>query len=154
MGIRVGIIFLFVLMGVGIGSIILASPKLHFALKSLGACYLIYLALKVAFTKEARNSDRAAKPISFKQGTLLQFINPKSMMMVLSCIAAFSLPGPLYLISMIQACVVFTLVGTLSNSCWALFGVSINRLLSTQKAKLIFNRTLALLTLCAVALLF
>ena len=157
-GIRIGIGILFVLMGLGAGAVILANPDWYLALKLLGASYLVYLAIKIGFgatfCHDKLNQHKEASLISFKQGVLLQFINPKSMMMVLSCITAFSLPGDLYTLSVIQAFVVFTLVGTLSNSCWVLFGVAINRLLATDRARLIFNRSLALLTLSAVALLF
>ena len=153
-GVRLGIGLLFLLMGIGVGTLIISNPHLYLTLKYLGAAYLIYLAIKIGFSTKNTSQNKEENLLSFKQGVLLQFINPKSMMMVLSCITAFSLPGELYTLSVIQACVVFSLVGTFSNSCWALFGVAINRLLSTDKSKLIFNRSLALLTLVAVGLLF
>ena len=154
LGIRFGILLLFCLMGVGIGTIIVNNPNLHFALKLLGACYLTYLAFKIAFSTSHNNTHQQVALISFKKGILMQFINPKAMTMVLSCIAAFSLPGEHYIASIIQAALVFTLVGVFSNILWALFGVAINSLLSTTKAQLIFNRTLAVLTLLAIVLLF
>ncbi len=153
-GIRVGIGFLFLLMSVGVGALILANPTWYLILKLMGAGYLVYLAIKTAFSRSKNNKQDAAKLLGFKHGALMQFVNPKSMMMVLSCITAFSLPGELYAISVVQAFVVFTLVGMVSNSCWVLFGVAINKLLATEKSQKLFNRVLALLTLCAVALLF
>ncbi|NQY65423.1 MAG: LysE family transporter [Alteromonadaceae bacterium] len=123
-------------------------------LKYLGAAYLIYLAIKIAFGPNKTAQHKEPELLNFKQGIFLQFINPKSMMMVLSCITAFSLPGDLYTFSVIQAFIVFTFIGTFSNTGWLLFGVAINRLLSTEKSQLIFNRSLAVLTLVAVALLF
>lgn len=153
-GIRLGIGIIFLLMGIGVGSLILSYPQWYLALKYLGAAYLVYLAIKIAFSTKKSEQHKEPSLISFRQGVLLQFINPKSMMMVLSCVTAFSLPGELYTLSVIQGCIVFTFVGTFSNSCWVLFGVAINRLLSTDKSQLIFNRSLALMTLIAVALLF
>lgn len=154
LGVRLGIVFLFIVMATGLGSVIVAQPSWHFALKVLGASYLIYLAFKIAFSDQSQQQKQQANLLSFKQGTLLQFINPKALMMVLSCITTFSLPGELYLASVIQAAVVFTLVGIISNMFWLLFGVAINRLLSTKKSQVIFNRVLALLTLSAVVLVF
>ena len=153
-GIRAGITGLFVLMGSGIGSILAQHPHWYFYLKLLGAGYLVYLALKMAFSASARQGRSEENLVGFRQGALLQFINPKSMMMVLSCITAFSLPGELYLLSVIQACLVFNLVGLLSNSAWTVFGALISRFLSSEQARQRFNRILALLTLIAVALLF
>lgn len=153
-GIRLGIALLFMIMGLGVGAVILANPNGYVLLKIIGASYLVYLAIKIAFSKQQFNCGKSAALLSLKQGMLLQFINPKSMMMVLSCVSAFSLPGQLYWLSVIQALIIFTLVGACNNSCWVLFGVGINRLLATPKAHQRFNRLLALLTLAAVALLF
>ncbi|WDE05913.1 LysE family translocator [Thalassomonas viridans] len=153
-GIRAGITGLFILMGSGIGGILSENPHWYFYLKILGAGYLVYLAVKVAFSGNRKQHNHAANLIGFRQGALLQFINPKSMMMVLSCITAFSLPGELYLLSVLQACLIFNLVGLMSNSAWTLFGALISRLLSTEQARDKFNKVLALLTLLAVALLF
>jgi threonine/homoserine/homoserine lactone efflux protein len=153
-GIRVGIGFLFLLMSLGIGALILANPTWYLILKIMGASYLVYLAIKIAFSNTKNNKQKTARLLGFKHGALMQFVNPKSMMMVLSCITAFSLPGELYTPSVVQAFVIFTLVGMVSNSCWVLFGVAINKLLATEKSQLLFNRMLALLTLCAVVLLF
>ena len=154
LGIRFGIILLFIIMGVGVGTLILKYPNWHFFLKVLGASYLAYLAFKIAFLTKHNDGQQQVCLISFKKGMLMQFINPKAMMMVLSCITAFSIPGELYIPSMIQAALIFTLVGCFSNVLWILFGVAINSLLSSAKAQLIFNRTLALLTLFAIVLLF
>ncbi|WP_281561498.1 LysE family translocator [Thalassomonas sp. RHCl1] len=153
-GIRAGITGLFILMGSGIGGILAQNPHWYFYLKLLGAAYLIYLAVKMAFSRSHKQQSGAANLIGFRQGALLQFINPKSMMMVLSCITAFSLPGDLYLLSVIQACLIFNLVGLMSNSAWTLFGSLISRFLATELARQRFNRFLAILTLIAVALLF
>ncbi|WDE11357.1 LysE family translocator [Thalassomonas haliotis] len=154
LGIRAGITGLFILMASGIGSILAEHPHWYFYLKLLGAGYLVYLALKMAFSGGHKQQNSAEKQIGFRQGALLQFINPKSMMMVLSCITAFSLPGDLYLLSVIQACLIFNLVGLISNSAWTMFGALIGRFLATEQARQRFNRILALLTLIAVALLF
>ena len=154
LGIRVGITGLFILMGSGIGSVLTQNPHWYFYLKLLGAGYLVYLALKIAFSGNKQQQKSNGSLIGFTQGALLQFINPKSMMMVLSCITAFSLPGELYLVSVIQACIIFNLVGLISNSAWTLFGAVLSQFLSTEQARQKFNQLLALLTLTAVVLLF
>ncbi len=153
-GIRIGICFLFILMGAGIGALLLASTNGHWLLKLLGSGYLVYLAIKLGFGKGTLQERDEHPLLGFRHGLLLQFVNPKSLLMVLSCVSAFSLPGDLYLPSVIQAALIFSLVGMVSNSFWTLFGVGVKRLLATERAMLRFNRVLALLTLGAVALLF
>jgi len=154
LGIRIGIALLFIVMGSGVGALVVAEPRAYFGFKLLGAGYLIFLAIKVALTSHNLKADKQVPWLGIKQGILLQFVNPKSMLMVLSCVSAFSLPGDLYIISLVQACVIFTVVGTFSNCCWVFFGKSINRCLSTPLAQTVFNYSLALLMLVAVALLF
>lgn len=153
-GIRLGIGLLFILMGAGIGTVVVSHPNWYFSLKVLGASYLIYLALKIGLSGPSQQHQQSASLINLKQAVLMQFINPKALMMVLSCITAFSLPGDLYVWSVLQACLIFSLVGLISNSCWVLFGVAINKVLSTEKTQQRFNQLLAILTLCAVVLLF
>lgn len=154
LGIRIGIVLLFIIMGCGVGALVVAEPRAYFVLKLLGAGYLIYLAGKVVLTSYGNKDEKQVQWLGIKQGILLQFVNPKSMLMVLSCVSAFSLPGDLYFVSLVQACLVFTLVGTFSNCCWVFFGKSINRFLSTPLSQKMFNYTLALLMLVAIALLF
>jgi len=154
LGIRIGIALLFVLMSSGIGVLILKYPSSYLMLKLLGSSYLIYLAIKIARTQFSTADQQSVQLLGWRQGLLLQFINPKSMLMVLSCISAFSLPNELYFYSVIQALLVFTVVGTFSNCCWVMFGMSIKQYLSTEKRHKSFHYILAALTLVAVALLF
>jgi len=102
-GIRLGITGLFIVMGLGVGAVIFASPSIYLTLKLVGASYLVYLTLKVGFTKSHIESSMEVNLIGLKKGVFLQFVNPKAMMMVLSCITTFSLPGELYSLSVLHS---------------------------------------------------
>ena len=153
LGIRVGIVGLFITIGFVVSAVALTSPNLYMGLKFLSAIYLSYLALKIGFSKVSKNKNRSAL-VGFQKGALLQFINPKAIMTVLSCVAAFGVPGNLYFLSIIQICLIFNATGFVSNSCWALFGTFINRILSTPKSQKTFNWVLAILLFSTVVLIF
>lgn len=153
LGIRIGIGLIFLLMSSGIGVLIATNPHWHLGLKLIGAAYLVYLAIKMLQLNPDSQCQQSVEVIGMKQGMLLQFINPKAMMVVLSCVTTFSLPGEMYQASMIQAFIVFTIIGTLSNGLWVFLGASAGRFLSGSKGIIVFNRLLALLTLLSVVLL-
>ena len=153
-GIRLGIGLLFILMSSGVGALLNLCPALFFIFKLLGSAYLLYLAFKIARTKFSITQHNSVQLLGWRKGVLLQFVNPKSMLMVLSCITAFSLPNELYLYSIVQAFIVFTLIGTVSNICWVVFGMSIKQYLATEKRHRMFHRSLAVLTIFAIALLY
>jgi threonine/homoserine/homoserine lactone efflux protein len=154
LGIRVGVVLLFLLMGAGTGALMLSYPNGYQALKLVGAGYLIFLAGKLLLCSSSQVPPNQAKLLGFSQGLLLQFVNPKSIVMVLSCVSAFSIAGDLYLFSVLQATLIFTLVGALCNCAWVLFGVTINQLLTSVAARQRFNQVLAMLTLVTVGILF
>ena len=143
-GIRMGIVLLFALMSMGVAGLVELFPHSLQVLKCIGAVYLFWLAIKLI----------PVNPLGFVHGMAVQFINPKSILMVLSCISAFSLPNHLYWYSVLQACAVFSVVGLLTNIGWTLFGVAVSRLLATPVAKLRFNCFLAACTFITIGLIF
>jgi len=71
----------------GIALVIVQSPPLLFAMKSLGAAYLIYLGLK-AFTNKTRldldGGTEASLLSIFRRGFFTNALNPKTMLFVVS----------------------------------------------------------------------
>jgi len=71
----------------GIALVIVQSPALLFAMKSLGAAYLIYLGLK-AFTHKTRldldGGTEASLLSIFRRGFFTNALNPKTMLFVVS----------------------------------------------------------------------
>lgn len=83
------------LLAFGISAVIAASPKAFWAIKILGASYLLYLAYQV-YKSEATVSAQSEAPKKtyfelFKQGVIMNLINPK---VILFFLAFF--PGALW----------------------------------------------------------
>jgi threonine/homoserine/homoserine lactone efflux protein len=135
----------------GLGALFVAHPQLHAALRIGGALYLLYLAWQLTGASVGR--AQVARPLSFMQGALFQAINPKSWVKAITLASVFmpaglSVPAGAALVALIGL-----LVGLPCISMWALFGVTIRRLLTDPRKQRLFNRLMAG-TLLVLAVMF
>src|SRR5262245_44500399 len=80
-GVAFGFLFLMLCVGLGLGGLFAAWPPLHDVLQVAGAVYLVYLAWKLATAKGLDGAEGAARPQTFLQAFLFQWVNPKAWMM-------------------------------------------------------------------------
>ncbi len=86
LGILTGNVIYFALSATGIGSLILASPKVFIAIKYTGATYLVYLGLSAIVSRPSpiTLSKLDSKPQSgkriFSTALMLQMTNPKALL--------------------------------------------------------------------------
>jgi homoserine/homoserine lactone efflux protein len=80
----------------GLSAVMLASATLFLVLKWVGACYLIYVGLRLIL-KRARHSAPAPGPTSirgsFARGFAVQMTNPKAMIFFGALVPQFVTPG-------------------------------------------------------------
>jgi threonine/homoserine/homoserine lactone efflux protein len=135
----------------GLGALFVAFPPAQAGLRIAGALYLAWLAWKLCGAQVG--SAAAPRPITFAEGALFQFVNPKSWIKAVTLGAAF-MPASLepaaaaLLVSLVGGVVGFPCV-----SLWALFGVGIRRWLREPAYRRIFNLAMAA-TLLLLAALF
>jgi homoserine/homoserine lactone efflux protein len=93
----------FVLSATGIGAMILASWRLFFLVKWIGAAYLVWLGLRMIFSRSAgfaqaaaEDTSSATRPMtSFSHGLLTQGANPKALVFFTALLPQFINPrGP------------------------------------------------------------
>ena len=112
-------------------------------LGAVGACYMIWLALKPFLsrkTKELKNEERAS---SYLTGLALQLINPKVIFYSLTITASFIVPHYSSLTALLLFSAGIGIMGFSSLCCWALFGVVFQRYFSAHETAL--NIVMALL---------
>ena len=155
-GIMLGMQCILLLVAFGVGSLLLLYPALHLTLKIAGSAYLLWLSWKIATAKYERleTNVTASKPLAFWQGGLLQIINPKAWIMALGAVASFSLAGSAYLHSVAMISVGIALVNIVAGIIWILFGSLIGLFLRSQRAWMIFNIFMGLLTAACVLLIW
>jgi len=143
-GVTLGFPVMIFLVGLGLASILLASPLLQLGMKSVSCVYLLWMAVQIArsdSTKESRGRD---KPLTFLQAAAFQWINPKAWLMAVSAISAYTTAsGRLYIeVAIIAA--VSLVVSIFSTLTWAAFGAGIRRWLRGPAALRCFNIAMAL----------
>jgi threonine/homoserine/homoserine lactone efflux protein len=127
----------------GLAAVFARWPALQEVLGWVGAAYLVYLGWHMLGRRdsEARSS---ARPMSFVQAALFQFLNPKAWVMSLTSATLF-LPHELgVLASGAYMALVMEGVGIPCMSVWALFGSSLRGVLGQPRGRLVFNVTMAL----------
>ncbi|MBA5606250.1 LysE family translocator [Duganella sp. FT3S] len=152
LGIQTGMFVQTMLMCVGLGSVFVTYPMAQQVLRVAGSAYLAFLAWKLSGASVA--GEQAPRAVSFAQATAFQALNPKSWLKAVTVASVFMPAGHGTVASALQVAVIGALVGTPCNITWALFGVSIRRLLLDPKMRRMFNLTMgAILLVLAVMFL-
>ncbi len=160
LGVAVGFCSLMLLCMLGVGAVFQTFPALQFALKTLAALYLLYLAYQMArealtqpSAVDGTNENPARKPKSFTQAALFQYINPKAWVMGITSTATF-LPAAALLsekTALIVLAVLF--IGVPCIIIWTLFGTVIAVLFTSDKTRKLVNLTLALLLVATIPMM-
>lgn len=154
-GIGLGFIFMQVLVGLGLGQVFILYPIVHDILRYVGAAFLLYLAYKIATSKNnIQQGDATGEPMTFIQAASFQWVNPKAWVMVIGAIASFiSVDGDKFtelgIIITVNLLVSLPLIFG-----WCLFGLGIGRLLKSDKAFKLFNYGMATLLVLTIITLF
>lgn len=152
LGIQAGMFVQTMLMCVGLGSVFVAYPWAQQVLRVAGSAYLAFLAWKLSGASVT--GTQAPKAVSFAQATAFQALNPKSWLKAVTVASMFMPAGHDMVTSALQVSVIGALVGAPCNITWALFGVSIRRLLLDPQMRRVFNLTMgAILLVLAVMFL-
>jgi len=156
LGVAIGFTLMVAAIGLGLSEIFERFPVIHQVLRYGGAAYLLYLAYRIATAAPATpEAGRAGgQPLTFLQAALFQWINPKSWMMAVGAISAYTTVGDNLMLESVLIALTFGAVGLPSVALWAGLGVAIGRLLQTRWALRAFNIAMALLLVASLAVMF
>lgn len=144
-GVMLGFPAMFVAIGLGLGSIFRRYPLIHEVITVVGVVYLLYLAWKIAGSGKPDQPDAEARPLTFMQAALFQWVNPKAWVMAMGAIAAFTTTGPDINQQVLKIAGIFMLASVPSAWTWLLFGVSLQKLLADDQWRQRFNWSMAAL---------
>jgi len=149
-GIVVGFTLVLLASGFGLGALFAAWPQIQTVLKILGAAYLLWLAWRIATAVPADGSGEGrARPLTFLEAALFQWINPKGLVAIFSAISLFIRPeAALHDVMVIAG--VFTLTSIGSVLSWAGFGAALKSLLKSPAKVRVFNIAMALLLVASI----
>ena len=147
LGITFGFGALLALCAAGIGELVLALPPAHLLLKIAGSGYLFYLAWSLRLMAFHQKESSGAKPLSFTEAVLFQFVNPKAWVMAVIGASAF-LPAMQSAQAAIGVfCLIFCAVNLPCISIWAGTGALLRRYLTQAPWRRVFTVIMILLTI-------
>jgi threonine/homoserine/homoserine lactone efflux protein len=150
LGVSLGFVVMVVLVGLGLAKLFELIPILHLILKIGSVAYLVYLAWKIATASAPTGEvESGAKPMTFIQAGLFQWINPKAWTMALGAVSVY-VPPTNPIIGLFIVAVVFGLVNLPVVSTWAAMGVQLRRFLQEPIKLRAFNVTAAVLLLASL----
>lgn len=154
-GIRVGLLVMMLVVGLGFGELFETYPYIHNIMRYIGIGFMLYLAYKIALTKRTNPDDvRKSKPLSFTYASLFQWVNPKAWITLIGAIVTFIPADGDKVTVMAIMLIVHFIVGLPATFAWCLFGREIGRLLKSDRAFHLFNYSMAGLLVLTVFTLF
>jgi threonine/homoserine/homoserine lactone efflux protein len=151
LGVGIGFTVMILLVGAGLVQVFEAFPVAHTGLKVVSVAYLLYLAWKIATAAppDSAKAKTSAKPMTFIQAALFQWVNPKAWTMALTAVTAYTIPSDPVL-GLLLVAGVFGAINLPCVSSWTLLGAQLRRFLSNPRNLRIFNVTMAVLLVASL----
>lgn len=150
LGVSFGFVFMVILVGIGVMQVFQLFPLTYEILKVLSIIYLLYLAYRIATSAKLENKEqKTAKPLTFLQAALFQWVNPKAWTMALMSITLYAPGQELYLVVIVAA--VFGAINLPCVLTWIMLGKSMTRVLKNERSLHIFNIIMALMLIASIA---
>ena len=155
LGVAIGFPLMMLIIALGLGRLFESFPIVREVLRFAGAAILLWIAWKIATSEPSHDtSNTSKKPWSFAKAFAFQWVNPKAWIMSISVTGQLPELEPFWLPPLIGACI-FAVAGQFSAHGWVLFGVGIEKFLSTRLRFRIFNYVMAgLIVMTVFGILF
>jgi threonine/homoserine/homoserine lactone efflux protein len=127
----------------GLGGVMAAAPMLRGTIKWAGLAYMLWLAWKLAQSRQMATSAGGSFDVGFVKGVALQFINIKAWMNALLISAGWITVAEPMLPRLLLVLPLMMAYGFASNFTYALVGSALRHWLAQGRRLLMFNRTLA-----------
>ena len=151
LGIDLGFPIMMIAIGLGAGQLFKQSPSIFVGLKIIGAIYLTYLAFKIATAPVNDFEAKKAKPMTFIQAVLFQWINPKAWIMCIGAVVTYTVADGSYFYQVLVIALLFFVFGSPCTITWLWFGSSLKKLLSRPGYLRAFNLTMGLLLMISLS---
>lgn len=147
LGVALGFGVMVAVMGLGVDQIIARSPGLAQVLKWVSMAYVLWLAWKIANSgAPGSRASTPARPMGFLAACAFQWVNPKSWMMALGALSAYSAGAG----GVLGVALVFTLINLPTVAIWAVMGQSLRGFLSHPGRLRLFNWGMAALLVASM----
>ena len=148
-GVAIGFSVMVLAVGLGLGGLFAAFPRLHDVLAVAGGIYMVWLAWKIANAKGIAGGEGGGRPQTFWQAAAFQWVNPKAWAMAVGAITTYA-PAENYNLNIALVALVFMAINAPCVAIWTGFGVALRRFLDRPAILRAFNITMAALLLTSL----
>ena len=150
LGVIIGFTLMISILNFGLINIFNLIPILQDILKVSGSIFLIYLAYKIAFSKNQDDNNKQ-NPVKFVETFFFQFLNPKGVIVGIICISTYVDRGESFINHSFWVIGVSFLCAVISINFWTLVGKFLRKFATNEKFIKLFNYAMSLLLLSCIA---
>jgi len=149
-GVIFGFTTLVIIMNFGLINIFKEFPLLQETLKYTGSIFLIYLACKIAFSKN-KSDEFSKNPVKFIETFFFQFLNPKAVIVSIIMVSTYVEKGDNFINYSIWVIGVAFIFACFSIMFWTLLGKFLRKFATNEKFIKIFNYVMSFLLVGCIA---
>src|SRR5690606_9537052 len=134
----------------GLAQVMTGWPPAMPILRAGGAIFVLYLAWLLLRARAPGERQEGARPLSFLEAALFQWVNPKAWLMTVTAVATYGQPGE-FTSSIVLISLYFFVLGLPLISLWNLGGAALRDWLGREARLQWFNRGMAVLLVASMA---
>ena len=134
----------------GLINIFKLYPLIQEILKISGSIFLVYLAYKIAFSKNVKENKKE-NPVKFIETFFFQFLNPKGVIVAIIIVSTYVESGSNFINYSFWVILVYFLCAFISITFWTFVGKFFRRFATNEKFIKVFNYVMSCLLLSCIA---
>jgi len=134
----------------GLINIFKLYPLIQEILKISGSIFLVYLAYKIAFSKNVKENKKE-NPVKFIETFFFQFLNPKGVIVAIIIVSTYVESGSNFINYSFWVILVSFLCAFISITFWTFVGKFFRRFATNEKFIKVFNYAMSCLLLSCIA---
>ena len=133
----------------GLINIFKIYPLIQEVLKISGSIFLVYLAYKIAFSKNIKENKKE-NPVKFIETFFFQFLNPKGVIVAIIIVSTYVESGSNFINYSFWVILVSFLCAVISITFWTFVGKFFRRFATNEKFIKVFNYVMSSLLLACI----
>jgi threonine/homoserine/homoserine lactone efflux protein len=150
LGVIFGFTSVVIVLNFGLINIFKLYPLIQEILKISGSIFLVYLAYKIAFSKNVKENKKE-NPVKFIETFFFQFLNPKGVIVAIIIVSTYVESGSNFINYSFWVILVSFLCAFISITFWTFVGKFFRRFATNEKFIKVFNYVMSCLLLSCIA---
>ena len=150
LGVIFGFTSMVCVLNFGLINIFTLYPLIQEILKIFGSIFLVYLAYKIAFSKNTKESNKES-PVKFIETFFFQFLNPKGVIVAIIIVSTYVESGSNFINYSLWVILVSFVSAIISITFWTFVGKFFRRFATNDKFIKVFNYVMSSLLLACIA---